>query len=44
MEEGKRKELERRLASARRIPAGPLDDLTKERLAKFVRELEEKLG
>jgi hypothetical protein len=44
MEEGERKELERQLATARRIAASPLDELTRERLEKFVRELEGKLS
>jgi hypothetical protein len=39
-----RKELERRLATARRIVAQPFDPLTKERLERFVRELEAQLG
>jgi hypothetical protein len=44
MEEDERKELERRLAAARRLAAGPLDDLTRDRLEKLVRELEAQLG
>jgi hypothetical protein len=38
-----RKELERRLAQARRMAAEPTDPLTKERLEKLVRDLEEQL-
>jgi hypothetical protein len=38
-----RKELERRLAQARRMAAEPNDPLTKERLKKLVQELEEQL-
>jgi hypothetical protein len=44
MEEDERKELERRLAVARRMAVAPFDDLTKERLEKLVRELEGQLG
>ena len=38
-----RKELERRLAQARRMATEPTDPLTKERLKKLVQELEEQL-
>jgi hypothetical protein len=38
-----RKELERRLAQARRMVAQPVDSLTKERLRELVRDLEEQL-
>jgi hypothetical protein len=38
-----RKELERRLAQARRMAAQPVDPLTKERLQKLVSDLEERL-
>jgi hypothetical protein len=38
-----RKELERRLEQARRMAKQPLDPLTKERLEKLVRDLEEQL-
>ena len=38
-----RKELERRLVQARRIAELALDPLTKERLSRLVRELEEQL-
>jgi hypothetical protein len=38
-----RKELERRLAQARRLAAEPNDPPTKERLKKLVQELEEQL-
>jgi hypothetical protein len=38
-----RQELERRLAQARRIAAQPLDDTTRERLRRFIKELEEAL-
>jgi hypothetical protein len=38
-----RKELERRLAQARRMAAQPTDALTKERLEKLVRDLEDQL-
>jgi hypothetical protein len=38
-----RKELERRLAQARRMVARPVDSLAKERLQELVRDLEEQL-
>ena len=38
-----RKEPERRLEQARRMAKQPLDPLTKERLEKLVRDLEEQL-
>jgi hypothetical protein len=38
-----RKELERRLEQAKRIADLPVDPLTKERLQRLVRELEEQL-
>jgi hypothetical protein len=38
-----RKELERRLAQARRMATEPTDPLTKERLKTLVQELEEQL-
>jgi hypothetical protein len=38
-----RKELERRLEQAKRVAALPVDPLTKERLQRLVRELEEQL-
>jgi hypothetical protein len=38
-----REELERRLEQARRMVSGVLDSLTKERLARLIRELEEQL-
>lgn len=38
-----RAELERRLEQARRMAALPVDPLTKERLEKLVRDLEEQL-
>ncbi|WP_375415526.1 hypothetical protein [uncultured Bradyrhizobium sp.] len=38
-----RKELERQLEQARRMAALPVDPLTKERLDKLVRDLEEQL-
>jgi hypothetical protein len=38
-----RKELERRLEQARRMTKQSVDPLTKERLAKLVRDLEEQL-
>lgn len=38
-----RKELERRLAQARRMVAQPVDPLTKERLQRMVSDLEEQL-
>jgi hypothetical protein len=41
MEEDERTELERRLAAARRLAAGPL---TRDRLEKLVRELKAQLG
>jgi len=44
MSEGERRKLEHRLAQARRLAALPVDDLTKERIAGLIRELEEKLG
>jgi hypothetical protein len=44
MEEDERKELERRLATARRLVRVPLDDLMRDRLEKLVRELEAQLG
>jgi hypothetical protein len=44
MNEAERGELERQLATARRLAVTPVDDLTKERLQNLVRELEERLG
>ena len=44
MSEGERRKLEHRLAQARRLAALPVEDLTKERIAGLIRELEEKLG
>jgi hypothetical protein len=44
MKETEREELERQIATARRLAATPVDELTKERLARLVRDLEEKLG
>jgi hypothetical protein len=38
-----RQELERRLEQARRIAALPIDDTTRERLRRLIRELEEAL-
>jgi hypothetical protein len=38
-----REELERRLEQVRRLASGPIDALTKERLAALIRELEEQL-
>jgi hypothetical protein len=42
-ESSDRKELERRLEQAKRIADLPVDPLTKERLQRLVRELEEQL-
>jgi hypothetical protein len=42
-EKSDRKELERRLEQARRMAREPVDPLTKERLAKLIRDLEEQL-
>ena len=42
-ESNDRKELERRLEQAKRIANLPVDPLTKERLQRLVRELEEQL-
>jgi hypothetical protein len=42
-ENNNRNELERRLAQARRMAAEPTDQLTKERLAQLVRDLEDQL-
>ncbi|MBR1208903.1 MULTISPECIES: hypothetical protein [unclassified Bradyrhizobium] len=36
-------ELQRRLEQARRVARAPVDPLTKERLANFMRDLEEQL-
>ena len=41
--ESDRKELERRLEQARRIAKQPVDPLTKNRLDRLVRDLEEQL-
>lgn len=43
-ENSDRKELEQRLAQAKRIAGAILDPLTKERLERLVRELEEQCG
>jgi hypothetical protein len=42
-ESNDRKELERRLEQVRRVADLPVDPLTKERLQRLVRELEEQL-
>jgi hypothetical protein len=42
-EKSDRKELERRLAQARRMTEEPVDPLTKGRLEQLVRDLEEQL-
>jgi hypothetical protein len=42
-EKSDRKELERRLEQARRMAAQSTDSLTKERLEKLIRDLEEQL-
>jgi hypothetical protein len=42
-ENGDRRELERRLEQARRMAKEPFDALTKERLARLIRDLEEQL-
>jgi hypothetical protein len=42
-ERSDRKELERRLARARRMAKQSFDQLTKERLEKLIRDLEEQL-
>jgi hypothetical protein len=42
-EKSDRKELERRLEQAQRMTKEPVDALTKERLEKLVRDLEERL-
>jgi len=44
MSEGKRRKLEHRLVQARRLANLPVDDLTEQRIAGLIRELEEKLG
>ena len=41
--ESDRKELERRLEQARRMAKQPFDALTKERIEKLIRDLEEQL-
>jgi TATA-binding protein-associated factor Taf7 len=41
--DGGRDELERRLAQARRVADRALDPLTKERIEKLIRDLEEQL-
>jgi hypothetical protein len=43
VEKSDRKELERRLAQARRMAEEPVDPLTKERLEELVQDLEEQL-
>jgi hypothetical protein len=43
VEKSDRKELERRLAQARRMAEEPVDPLTKERLEQLVQDLEEQL-
>ena len=43
VEKSDRKELERRLAQARRMAEEPVDPLTKERLDELVQDLEEQL-
>jgi hypothetical protein len=43
MDQRDRETIEQRLAQARRLAAGPFDDLTKERLRELVRSLEERL-
>lgn len=43
IEKSDREELQRRLEQARRMAREPVDPLTKERLAKLVRDLEEQL-
>jgi hypothetical protein len=42
-EKSDRKELERRLAQARRMAKQPIDPLTKDRLGALIRDLEEQL-
>jgi hypothetical protein len=42
-ENGNRQEMERRLEQARRMANGTNDPLTKERLTRLIRELEEQL-
>jgi hypothetical protein len=42
-EKNDQKELEHRLAQARRLAREPVDALTKERLAALIRDLEEQL-
>ncbi len=42
-EKSDRKELERRLAQARRMAKQPFDQLTKERIERLIRDLEEQL-
>jgi hypothetical protein len=42
-EKSDRKELEQRLAQARRLAREPVDALTKERLAGLIRDIEEQL-
>ncbi len=44
MSQGERSKLENRLAQARRLAALPIDDLTKERIAELIRDLEQKLA
>ena len=43
VEKSDRKELARRLEQVRRLANGPIDALTKERLAALIRDLEEQL-
>jgi len=40
----RKEELERHLATARRVPALPVDPLSKERVDGFIQELEAELG
>ncbi len=42
-EKSDRKELERRLEQARRLPAGITDPVTLERITRLIRDLEEQL-
>jgi hypothetical protein len=43
LKQSDRRELERRLEQARRVARQPVDSLTKERLEKLIRDLEEQL-
>ena len=44
VEEGKRRKLEHRLAQARRLAAGPVNAITRQRLEQLIHDLERKFG